>query len=137
MDDTQLCIHLSHKNASAALTKQNACPQDVPRWIALSKLKLNPEKNPEFIVFGSKGQCQKISYHFPVNIHGSLLHPTDIVRNLGVWFDADFSFSEQVQKTCKACFLQMHDLCKIRQYLTPKVAVLPANACRQLVSGLL
>ena len=62
--------------------------------MSLSKLKLNPEKT-EFIVSGSKAQRQKISSHFPVSILGSLLHPVDSVRNLGVWFDAEFSFSER------------------------------------------
>ena len=49
----------------------------------------------EFIVFGSKAQCHKIFSHFPVSTLGSLLHPVDSVKNLGVWFDAEFSFSEQ------------------------------------------
>ena len=89
-DDTQLSIHLSHKNASAALAKLNACLHDVQRWMSLSKLKLNPGKT-EFIVFGSKAQRQKISSNFPVSILGSLLHPVDSVRNSGVWFDAEFS----------------------------------------------
>ena len=101
--------------------------QDVQQWMSLSKLKLNPEKT-EFIVFGFKAQHQKISSHFPVSILGSLLHPVNSVRNLGVWFDAEFSFSEHVKRTCKACFLQMRDLRRIRQYLTPEVAVLAANA---------
>ena len=121
-DDTQLYIHLSHKNASAALAKLNACLLDVQRWMSLSKLKLNPEKT-EFIVFGSKSQCQKISSLFPVSILGSLLYPIDSVRNLDVWFDAKFSFSEHVNRTCTACFLQMCDLRRIRQYLTPEVAI--------------
>ena len=43
-DDTQLYIHLSHKNASSALAKLNACLRDVQEWMSLSKLKLNPEK---------------------------------------------------------------------------------------------
>ena len=72
--------------------------------MALSKLKLNPEKT-EFIVFGSKAQHQKISSPFPVSIFGSLLHPVYFVKNLGVWFDEEFSFSEHVKKTCKVCFL--------------------------------
>ena len=126
-DDTQLYIHLSHKNASAALARLNACLLDVQRWMSLSKLKLNPEKT-EFIVFGSKSQRQKLSSYFPVSIFGSLIHPVDSVRNLGVWFDAEFSFSEHVKRTCKACFLQMRDLRRIRQYLTAEVAVLVANA---------
>ena len=116
-DDTQLYIHLSHKNASSALAKLNACLRDVQEWMSLSKLKLNPEKT-EFIVFGSKAQRQKISSHFPVSILGSLLHLVDSVRNLGVWFDADFSSSEHIKRTCKACFLQMRDLRRIRKYLT-------------------
>ena len=107
--------------------------------MSLSKLKLNPEKT-EFIVFGSKAQCQ----NFPVSILGSLLHLVDSVRNLGVWFDADFSFSEHIKRTCKACFLQMRDLRRIRKYLTPEVAVLAANAlvgshldyCNSLFRGL-
>ena len=82
----------------------------------------------EFIVFGSKAQCLKISSRFPASILGSLLHPVDSVRNLGVWFDADFSFSEHIKRTSKACFLQMRDLCRIRKYLTSEVAVLAANA---------
>ena len=142
-DDTQLYIHPSHKNASSALAKLNACLHDVQEWMSLSKLKLNPEKT-EFIVFGSKAQCLKISSHFPVSILGSLLHPVDSVRNLGVWFDADFSFSEHIKRTCKACFLQMRDLRRIRKYLTPEVAVLAANAlvssrldyCNSLFRGL-
>ena len=69
----------------------------------------------------------EISSHFPVSILGSLLHPVDSVRNLRVWFDADFSFTENVKMTCKVCFLQMSDLRRIREYLTPKVAVLAAN----------
>ena len=95
-------------------------------------------------MFGSKAQRQKISSHFPVSILGSLLHPVDSVRNLGMWFDADFSFSEHIKRTCKACFLQMRDLRRIRKYLTPKVEVLAANAlvnscldyCNSLFRGL-
>ena len=77
--------------------------------MALGKLKLNPEKT-EFIVFGSKAPHQKISSHFPVSILGSLLHPVEVAKNLGVWFDGEFSFSEHVKKTCKVYFLQMRDL---------------------------
>ena len=136
MDDTQLYIHLSHKNASSALAKLNAYLRDVQEWMSLSKLKLNPD--------GSKAQRQKISSHFPVSILGSLLRPVDSVRNLSVWFDADFSFSEHIKRTCKACFLQMRDLRRIRKYLISEVAVLAANAlvssrldyCNSLFRGL-
>ena len=111
--------------------------------MSLSKLKLNPEKT-EFIVFGSKAQHQKISSYFPVSILGSLLHLVDSVRNLCVWFDVEFSLSEHVKRTCKACFLQICDLRRIRQYLITEVAVIATNAlvsshldyCNSLFRGL-
>ena len=33
VDNTQLYIHLSHKNVSASLAKLNACLHDVQRWM--------------------------------------------------------------------------------------------------------
>ena len=95
--------------------------------MAISKLKLNPDKT-EFIVFGSKVQCQELSPYLPVHILGSLLHSADILKNLSVWFAADCSFSEHIKKTCTACFLQMHDLHRVGWYLTEEVDVLVANA---------
>ena len=41
---------------------------------------------------------------FPVDILGSPLCPVDSVKNLGVWFDSDFSLSKHVQNVCKSCF---------------------------------
>ena len=81
---------------------------------------------------------------FSVSILGSLFHSAEIVKNLGVWFDADLSFLEDVKKTCKASILQMHDLHRIRQYITQEFAVPAANVltsshleyCNSLFRGL-
>ena len=86
------------------------------------------------IVFGSRSQHSKLASYFPTNILGNLIHAAGTFRNLGVKFDADFSLSEHVKKTCKAYFFQMHDSHRIRQYLTCDTAILAANA---LVSSLL
>ena len=66
-----------------------------------SFLKLNPDKT-EFILFGSRTVHTKLSKFFPVNMLGNLLSPAEAVRNLGVWFDLDFSFSCHVNNICKA-----------------------------------
>ena len=97
-DGTQLYVHLSHRNAS------------------------------EFILFGSKKQRERFSACFPIDILGNPLHPTESVRNLGVWFDSDFSFSKHVQKVCNGCFCQLRDFRNIRQFLTQDAAVSVANA---------
>ena len=82
-DDTQLYVHLSLMNASAAFDKLNRCLQDVKEWMLASKLKLNPDKT-EFILFGSKKQRERLNACFLIDILGNPLHPTESVRNLGV-----------------------------------------------------
>ena len=70
--------------------------------------------------------------------------PIDAVRNLGVWFDSDFSFSCHVMKVCKACFAHVRDLKRLRGHLTHEAALMAANAlvgsrldyCNSLFRGL-
>ena len=142
-DDTQLYVHLTHKNVASALDKLSHCLEDVKRWLSTNKLKPNPDKT-EFIVFGSKSQREKLNQSFPVNILGNLISPTDAVRNLGVWFDSDFSFSCHVRKVCKACFAHVRDLKRLRGHLTHEATLMAANAlvgsrldyCNSLFRGL-
>ena len=104
-----------------------------------------PQKlHTDFIIFRSKSQQKKLNPFFPVNILGESLIPSDAVKNLGVWFDSDFSFTKHVKNVCKLCFIQMRDLRQIRQYLTCDAALMAANAlvgsrldyCNSLFRGL-
>ena len=88
---------------------------------------LNPDKT-EFIIFGSHAQLKKLDLYLPVRIFGNFMHPAVVVKNLGVWFDANFSFVYHVHNICKACFIQFCDLTWVRQYLTDEAAILMANA---------
>ena len=126
-DDTQLYVHLTHKNVSHAFDRLERCLEDVKKWLSANKLKLNPDKT-EFIVFGSKIHREKLDKSFPVNILGNFLSLVGVVRNLGVWFDSDFSFSRHVQNICKSCFAQIRDLRRLRGYLTHHAALMAANA---------
>ena len=65
---------------------------------------------------------------FPIDILGNSLCPADSVRNLGVWFDSDFSLSKHVQNVCKSCFVKLCDFRHGRWFLTHDVSVLVANA---------
>ena len=78
--------------------------------------------------FGSKIQREKLNKSFPINILGNFLSPLGVVRNLGVWFDSDFSFLRHVQNICKSCFAQISDLKNLRGYLTHHAALMAANA---------
>ena len=41
-----------------------------------------------------------------------------------MWVD----FAEHIKMICKGCFLQIQDICQIRQYLTHEVAAFASNA---------
>ena len=119
-------MHLSNKNASAAFKKSNRCLDDVKEFMSTIKLKLNPDKT-EFIIFGSKRR-DKLEAYFPIDILGSPLCPVDSVKNLGVWFNSDFSLSKHVQNVCKSYFVKLLDSRHVRQFLTRDVSVLVGNA---------
>ena len=91
-----------------------------------STLKLNPDKT-RFTIFGSHAQLKKLDPYLPVRIFDNFMHPA-VVKNFGVWFDANFSFSDHVRKICKTWFIQIRDLRRVRQYLTDEAAILAANA---------
>ena len=79
--DSQLYVHLSHMNASAAFDKLNRCLQDVKEWMSTSKLKLNPDKT-EFILFGSKKPRDRLNAYFPIDI---LATPFTPPSQSGTW----------------------------------------------------
>ena len=66
--------------------------------------------------------------HFPSIILGSRLCPAKWVKNLGVWFDSDFSLSKHVQNVCKSYFVQLRYFRHVRLFLTHDASVLVANA---------
>ena len=103
------------------------CLDYIKKWFPANKFKLNPDKT-EFIIFGSKIQHEKLNKSFPVNILGNFLSPVGVLRNLGVWFDSDFSFLSHVQNICKSSFAQIRDLKLLKSYLRCHAALMAVNA---------
>ena len=46
---------------------------------------------------------------------------TEAIRNLGCWFDNNFTMDAHVTKTCKAGFFYLHNICRIRKFLTQEI----------------
>ena len=87
-----------------------------------NKLKLNPDKT-EFILIGSKNNRKQRLPYFPINILGNHVSPAQSVKNLGVVFDSNFTFSDHMSQVIKST----RDLYRIRPLLDLKTSVL-ANA---------
>ena len=95
--------------------------------MSANKLKLNLEKT-EFILIGSKNNRKQLLPHFPINILGNQVTPAQSVRNLGVVFNSNFSFSDHVSHVIKSTRVHARDLYRIRPLLDLNTSVLLANA---------
>ena len=84
----------------------------------------------EFTIFWSHAHLKKLGSYLSVRVVGKPMHPSVAVQNLGVWFDANFSFADHVCNTsiCKTCVIQKRDLRWVKRYLTDEAAKLSANA---------
>ena len=92
-----------------------------------NKLKLNPDKT-KFILIGSKNNRKQLLPHFPINILGNQVSPAQSVKNLGVAFDSNFTFSDYVSQVIKSIRVHAREFYRIRPVLDLKTSVLLANA---------
>jgi len=68
-----------------------------------------------------------------------------LVRNLGVIFDDQLTFSDHIKKTARSCRFAMHNIRKIKPLLTEQATQLLVQAlvisrldyCNALLAGLL
>ena len=44
--------------------------------------------------------------------------PSPCVRNLGSWFDSNLSMTDHINKACNAAFYHLHNLRRIKKYLS-------------------
>ena len=126
-DDTKLYIALSPANFSHSIQKLKNCLNDIQNFMFTNKLKLNPDKT-EFILIGSKNNRKQLLPHFPINILGNQVSPAQCVKNLGVVFDSNFTFSDHVSQVIKSIRVHARDLYRIRPLLDLNSSVLLANA---------
>jgi hypothetical protein len=126
-DDTQIFTSLTPQTAMSTLQILKNCLTSIQTWMSANMLKLNPDKT-EFLLLGNSLNRSKLSDCFPIEFLGSLVSPTEKVRNLGVLFDADFSLSNQVSSIVSSCYYHLRDLSRIRKHLSKSVAITMANA---------
>ena len=79
-------------------------------------LKLNDNKT-EFMMIGSRQQLEKVSVA-ELSVGDISVAPASAARNLGVLFDRNLKFDAQITKTCCTCYYYLHNIRKIRKYLT-------------------
>ena len=112
-DDTQLFTSFSTSDSAAGLSALESTISSVSSWMSSNFLALNPSKT-EFLLFGNRSQLSKannIILSMPNNIS---IRPVTSVRNLGVVFDSELSFSKHIASLSKSCFCHIRNLRRIR-----------------------
>ena len=107
-DDTQVYISLTPGNAQTTFSTLQVCLSAVQSWMSKNMLKLNPDKT-EFLLIGTENKRNKLSALFPITILGNDTSPCAKVRNLGVVFDANFSFAQHVSSICSSCHYHIRE----------------------------
>ena len=101
-DDQQ--IYLSFKpqikgSCEQCIKRLEDCIAEICQWMTLNLLKLNDDKT-EFILFGTRQQLSKLDT-IPVSIAigDTMVHPVEMVRNLGYIMDKLLKNTAHINKT--------------------------------------
>ena len=112
-DDTQLFISFSPNTFSDSIDHLLHVVNQINSWMTSNLLCLNPSKT-EFLLIGFRDQLKKIpDPSFPLNPDSASTNtftPTSPVRNLGVIFDQNLSFSDHITQLSRSCFMHIRDL---------------------------
>ncbi len=138
-DDTQLYLSFRPDDPTVA-ARISGCLADISAWINEHHLHLNLVKT-ELLVFPATPALQ---HDFTIKLGSSTITPSASVRNLGVIFDDQLTFKEHIAKTARSCRFALHNIRKIRPFLTEHAAQLLVQAlvisrldyCNALLAGL-
>ncbi len=138
-DDTQFYLSFRPDDPTGA-AQVSGCLADISSWMKEHHLQFNLAKT-ELLVFPASPTLQ---HDFTIQLGSSTITLSSSVRNLGVIFDDQLTFKDHIGKTARSCRFALHNIRKIRPFLTQHVAQLLVQAlvisrldyCNALLAGL-
>ncbi len=136
---TQLYLSFRPDDPTVA-ARISGCLADISAWMKEYHLQLNLVKT-ELLVFPATPTLQ---HDFTIQLGSSTITPLASVRNLGVIFNDQLTFKDHIAKTARSCRFALHNIRKIRPFLTEHAAQLLVQAlvisrldyCNALLAGL-
>ncbi len=122
-DDTQLYLSFRPDDPTVA-ARISGCLEDISAWMKEHHLQLNLAKT-ELLVFPATPTLQ---HDFTIQLGPSTITPSASVRNLGVILDDQLTFKEHIAKTARSCRFALHNIRKVRPFLTEHAAQLLVQA---------
>ena len=117
-DDIQLYVSFypwSPEALDNVLTKLQSCISDMKQWMMVNKLKLNDTKT-EFFVAASAHNLRNLP-DVKLNLDGTLISPTETIRNLGVIFDTRMLMSPHISHICRTVTYYIRNIARIRRFI--------------------
>ncbi|KAF2348843.1 Reverse transcriptase domain [Trinorchestia longiramus] len=96
-DDVQIAMTSAPAKLSHTKTNAERLLKHVKSWYDQNGLKLNASK-AQCIIFSSKNTIKKLP-NSTLTLGSDITEPVGKVKNLGVWFDQNMSFTSHVEKT--------------------------------------
>ncbi len=136
---TQLYLSFQPDDPTVA-ARISGCLVDISAWMKEHHLQLNLAKTELLVVPATP----TLQHDFSIQLGTSIITPSTSVRNLGVIFDDQLTFKEHIAKTARSCRFALHNIRKIRPFLTEHAAQLLVQAlvisrldyCNALLAGL-
>src|SRR5664279_4837045 len=141
---TTRAFHLFQTKCSLSRTRQS--PSHHLRNIGLDGFQLsffNPSKT-EFLLIGLPNQLSKLHNQSLLLPDNTTIAPVHSAKNLGIIFDSNLSFDNQISNLSRACYFHIRDLRRIRRTLDSETARIVATSlvqskldyCNSLYHGL-
>ena len=127
-DDTQIYGFCPPTQVGDLQERVTDCVRDVSAWMMANRLQLNPTKTEILWCASTRRQHQIPQGAIRVG-HADVM-PVTVVRDLGVYIDADVSMRTHVINTVRACFAALRQIRGIRRSL-------PQHALLTLVRALI
>ena len=96
-DDTQVYGSCSPLSTDQLQSSMSACIDDVAGWMASNRLQLNASKTEIMWCSSVRRQSQPPTSQF--RVCNDLVTPSTVIRDLGIYLDADVSMCSQVART--------------------------------------
>ena len=71
----------------------------------------------EFLLVDTRQQLDKLD-SCSITVGNNRISPSPCVKNLGSWFDSNLSMTDHINKACNAAFYHLHNLRRIKKYLS-------------------
>ena len=121
------------KDSEGTRTKMEECITDIRHWMLSNFLKLNDSKT-EYLVITKRKMSNKVAHIGTLTIGSSSIPAVPKARNIGCFIDSTLSMEAQVSNVTQRCYASLHQISRIRRYLTEDVAATLVNA--QILSKL-